>query len=248
VARGVAWHRLCCLNRAERRRSRVMSQLPFSRSEFLQVLARYNAEFWPVAIALWAASLVAAVSILRNGRLSDRSISGLLAVHWSWSGVVYHAGYFTAINPAAWVFAAAFVTQAMLLVRSGVVQRQLQYDAGRSARHRLAAALMIYALAYPFISLLDLPSDGSWSWTSAGLAIPAPLFAVPCPTTLFTAGLLLSAKRLPLSLAMIPVAWSCIGGSAALLLGVRADFALFAAAAMLLWYALAARARLVAAT
>jgi hypothetical protein len=55
----------------------------------------------------------------------------------------------------------------------------------------------------------------------------------PCPTTIFTFGvLLLSARPLPALLLVIPLAWAAIGGSAAVLLGVREDLTLTAAAAI----------------
>jgi hypothetical protein len=57
---------------------------------------------------------------------------------------------------------------------------------------------------------------------------------VPCPTTLVTAGFLLAAvPAVPRRLAVIPVLWSIIGGSAALLLGVVPDLMLFVAGAAL---------------
>jgi hypothetical protein len=67
-----------------------------------------------------------------------------------------------------------------------------------------------------------------------------PTFGVPCPTTLFTAGCLLAAVRpAPRRLIVIPVLWSLLGGSAALLLGVTLDLILFAAAAALVVFAAA---------
>jgi hypothetical protein len=66
----------------------------------------------------------------------------------------------------------------------------------------------------------------------AGHAFPqAPSFGVtPCPLTIFTFGVMaLSRTRLPWTLYAIPAIWSAIGGSAALLLGVAADWALPAA-------------------
>jgi hypothetical protein len=59
-----------------------------------------------------------------------------------------------------------------------------------------------------------------------------PLFGIaPCPTTIFTIGLLLMASgRLTLWLSIIPIAWALIGTSAALFLGVPEDLGLAAAA------------------
>jgi hypothetical protein len=53
-----------------------------------------------------------------------------------------------------------------------------------------------------------------------------PAFGVPCPTTIFTAGLLMLAAPPSWRLSIIPIMWSVIGGSAAFLLGVRADYVL----------------------
>lgn len=60
-----------------------------------------------------------------------------------------------------------------------------------------------------------------------------PLFAVPCPTTLLTAGLLLTASGAPRFVNIVPVIWAAIGSSAALVLGIRADLALLVAGALL---------------
>lgn len=58
-----------------------------------------------------------------------------------------------------------------------------------------------------------------------------PIFGVaPCPTTIFTFGILLAAERLHWYLYLIPLLWAFIGTSAAFVLGVREDFGLAAAA------------------
>ena len=60
-----------------------------------------------------------------------------------------------------------------------------------------------------------------------------PTFGTPCPTTIFTFGLLLWADRkISLSLLIIPVLWSIVGTSAALNFGVKEDFGLLVAATM----------------
>jgi hypothetical protein len=83
--------------------------------------------------------------------------------------------------------------------------------------------LITYALiAYPLIGY------------AIGHRYPmAPTFGVPCPTTIFTFGLiLLSVRPRSRSVIFIPAVWSTIGLSAALQLGVVEDLGLFAAAAI----------------
>ena len=60
-----------------------------------------------------------------------------------------------------------------------------------------------------------------------------PLFAVPCPTTLVTAGLLLTAAGVPRWVNIVPILWAVVGSSAAFALGIRADLALVVAGALL---------------
>jgi hypothetical protein len=204
--------------------------LPFSTDQFLDVFAAYNTALWHAATALWFVTLGAVIRLIR-GRARGTELGALLAIHWAWSGLVYHALYFSTINPLAPVFALLFMIQAAGFAWTGVARPRLMFVWSNSLRHVLAALLLAYALAYPGLALLvhDWPR--------------VPMFGVPCPTTLFTAGCLLAAARpTPRRLFVIPVLWSLVGGSAALLLGITPDLALFAAGAALVAFALAPRA------
>ena len=197
--------------------------LPFSRTEFLDVFAAYNTTFWPVIALLWLASL-RVVMLLRQSRDgADRAAVVLLSLHWAWSGIAYHAVFFSSINPAAWLFAGLFVVEAALLSYEGLRRNRLRFSVGRSPRHVVAAVLLLYSLAYPLVVLAE------------GLTLPrAPIFGVPCPTTIFTTGVLLTTEHLPVSVIVIPVLWATLAGSSALLLGVHADLMLLICAVVLL--------------
>jgi hypothetical protein len=197
-------------------------RLPFTKEQFFDLFAAYNGALWPAIVFLWAASVLAAVSLQVGWRSRDRWISGLLAVHWAWSAVAYHAAFFTKINPAAWLFAAMFLLQAALFVWSGVIRRNLSFGSARSAWTPFGWLLVAYALLYPLINAVE-----------HGSVLRIPAFGVPCPTTIFTAGLLVLATSGPRALAIVPIAWAAIGGSAAFLLGVSADYALPVAGAAL---------------
>jgi hypothetical protein len=55
----------------------------------------------------------------------------------------------------------------------------------------------------------------------------AATFGLPCPTTVATLGLLLwLVPPVPWPLVVIPLLWSAVGTSAAVVLGVREDYAL----------------------
>jgi Family of unknown function (DUF6064) len=190
-------------------------QLPFTKEQFFDLLAAYNGALWPAVVALWIASLVTSALLLSSRRPPDRWISALLAVHWVWSALAYHVAFFTRINPAAWVFAALFLLQAALFVWWGVVQGRLSFAPWRNAWAPVAWGLVAYSLVYPGINAVQ---HLTWS--------RIPTFGLPCPTTIFTVGLLMLATPRAWRLSIVPIAWSLIGGTAAFLFGVQSDFAL----------------------
>lgn len=195
--------------------------LPFSHAAFLHLLARFNVAWWPVLVLLFALSLWAAAAIARS-RPGGRWITLLLAAHWLWSGAVFHLAYFTAINPAARLFGAAFVLEGLLFLMAAV-QAPLAFAWSASLRQFAGLAFLAASLLYPVLVIL------------AGHVFPAaPAFGVPCPTLLFTTGVLLCATTTaPRAWLVVPIAWSVVGGSAALLLDVTPDLLLFAAGAAL---------------
>jgi hypothetical protein len=196
-------------------------RLPFTHEAFLDVFGRYNTSLWPLVAALWVATAVIVLHWLRTGRLDGRLAFGLLAVHWGWSAIAYHWFFFRSINPAAAVLAAFFVLQAGLFTRVAISACNAVI-ADFSLRGVMGGALVLYGLSYPFISL------------ASGLKYPRlPLFAVPCPTALITAGVLVASSGVPRFVSTVPILWSVVGASAAFVLGIRADLALVAAGAVL---------------
>jgi hypothetical protein len=190
-------------------------QLPFTEEQFFDLLAAYNVALWPALLALWVASVLVSVRLLSSRRPPDRWISALLAAHWAWSALAYHVGFFTRINQGAWVFGALFLLQAAVFVWAGVVHGRLSFAPWRNAWAPVAWGLVAYSLVYPAINAAQHLSVSR-----------IPTFGVPCPTMIFTAGLLMLATPRSWRLSMVPVIWSLIGGSAAFLLGVHADYAL----------------------
>lgn len=204
--------------------------LPFTHAQFLDVFGAYNTALWPAAAALWLATLLVLIWRVRRGARGDRAVAWLLAVHWTWSGVAYRWLFFRTINPAAAVFAGLFVFQGLLFAWMAIVAHALQLQRPRGIWGAVAVALIVYSLAYPLVGL------------AFGLAYPrTPIFAVPCPTTVLTCGVLLLASPFRRVTAIVPILWSAIGGSAAFVLGISADLALVAAGALLLVKTLLAR-------
>ena len=197
-------------------------KLPFSHSEFLDVFGAYNAALWPAATVLWIVTALLFLKWMWTRQADSRAVASLLAVHWAWSGLAYHWAFFRSINPAAGLFAALFVVQAVFFAWLALAAERVRFTLDRSLRGGLGAVLVGYALVYPFVGL------------AFGFRYPRmPMFGVPCPTTILTAGLLLVASGSPRFINIIPIVWSAIGGSAAFVLGVRADLALIVAGTLL---------------
>jgi hypothetical protein len=195
--------------------------LPFTAERFFDVFRQYNESVWP---AQWLLAAMAVVAVIAAGRARARGgqiTSGVLAMLWLWSGAVYHLAFFTAINRAAVVFGALFVAQSILFIWLGVRRRQLKFRARMDSAGIIGALLIVYALViYPLLG------------DSLGHRYPeAPTFGVPCPTTIFTFGLLLWCDPpVPRRLVVIPALWAVVGTIAALQLGVPEDFGLSVAA------------------
>lgn len=195
--------------------------LPFTTAEFLALFRAYNLSVWPAPVILSVLGLFAAVSVMIPGRRKDVLLSLVLAALWAWTALVYHLGFFFRINPAAALFAGLSVAAGAILIWHGVWKRTLYFGWPGRARGVPAVLLVAFALiGYPL-----------WS-TFAGHSYPGmPTFGTPCPTTLFTLGMLGLVRRpYPRGPLVVPIAWSLIGAQAAWLMGVWPDLSLLAAA------------------
>ncbi len=194
--------------------------LPFSTSQFLNVFQMYNTAVWPFQVILDLLALSAIYLAVRNYNWSNRIISGILAFFWLWMGVIYHLAYFTTINRGAYLFAFLYIVQGILFLVAGVFSGRLQFRYQNNLYGITGILLLVYALlVYPILG-----SFLGHSWPTA------PTFGLPCPTTIFTFGLLLWTKgKIPLYIYVIPFLWSLIGFSAALTLGIKEDTGLLVA-------------------
>lgn len=193
--------------------------LPFSRQDFFEVFASYNTTVWPAQVVLYALALALVVLALREGRGGGGWIAYGLAALWLWAGVLYHWLEFSAVSRPAWLFGLLFVVQGVLFAVAGARRERFGIGPPAGWRGWLGAVLLVYALlVYPLLGLAGHPLR------------EVPLLGVPCPTTIFTFGLLFWARR-PVArhLLLIPLLWAFVGSTAVLLLGVVQDAGLLVA-------------------
>lgn len=195
--------------------------LPFTVEQFYDVFREYNESVWPAQVILNVLALATVLIVLVPRRWSGRAASAVLALLWAWLGVAYHLAFFARINPAAYAFAALSLAGAILFFWHGVLRGRLRFAWRGGMTAYTGAGLLGFALGvYP-----------AWSWY-AGHRFPAmPTFGLPCPTTIFTIGLLCFLTHpYPRAVLIAPLLWALIGAQAAMLLGVPQDSGLFLAA------------------
>ena len=194
--------------------------MPFTVDQFLEVFASYNNAVWPVQFVLVFLALAVIFLSVKNPNHSNHIICLILAFLWIWIGVVYHLVYFTAINPAAYAFGALNIIQAGLFLYYGLTKSALSFHFQPNLFGAAGMILIVYGLlVYPILGQL------------LGHGYPySPTFGLPCPTTIFTFGILLLAdKRVPIPVLIIPFVWSLIGFSAAFNFGIWEDTGLLVA-------------------
>ncbi len=198
-------------------------ELPFTADQFFAVFESYNHAVWPAQFALLVVAFITVATLFRPRPQSGVLVSTILAALWAWLGIVYHLLFFSRINPAAYVFAIACVAGAAIFLWVGVIRRGVRI--GRPQGWRLVVGILL--LAY---SLLIYPAI---SWLVGIEYLASPTFGLPCPTTIFTIGVLaFIAKPVPRSVFVVPISWSLVGGQAAFLLSVPQDFGLLVAGAL----------------
>ena len=185
--------------------------MPFTTEQFLEVFRHYNLSVWPMPIALYVMGIFAIFFGTRKAPASDKVVSYILAFLWLWMGIAYHLAFFVPINKAAYLFSILFILQCVLFL---IAKSKLVFRFQPNIYGISGAVLMFFAMViYP-----------AWGYFNAHIFPASPTFGLPCPTTIFTFGILLwTDKKCPNHLLVIPFLLSLVGGSAAFLLGMVED-------------------------
>jgi Family of unknown function (DUF6064) len=172
---------------------------------------------WPTQVLWYALAIAAMVLAIKPIGGSSRLIAGFLAVYYLWMGIVFFAIYYRPLGDNSSAFAVLFALGGALFLLAGVIRRDLELQPKWDVLGVTGGAFMLYGLAYPLLDALN------------GHLFPAaPVFGVaPCPSAIFTAGLLLWTRRpMPMYVLVVPLIWLMTQAPAsALAIGVVADLA-----------------------
>jgi hypothetical protein len=195
--------------------------IPFTTEQFLDLFQRYNTAVWPAQLIGYIIVLISLFAVIKRYNWGNRMMVITLGLLWLWTGVVYHFIFFSRINPVAVVFSGFFVLNGLTYVIAGNVKGKLSFKIDGQWIRIVGYIFMAYAMVVYF--LLGM---------SSGHTYPRmPVFPLaPCPLTIFTFGVLLTAeKKVPWYIWIIPFVWSIIGFTAALRFGIKQDFGLLVA-------------------
>lgn len=205
--------------------------MDFTIQQFLDMFHRYNEAIWPMQIvgygigvfivAMLVARLRGPRSFLASHAVIDRLLPALLCSFWVWIGVVFMWGYQADISASGRPFGVLFLIGAVAFGVDALVGADLGLGRVPSWRLAMGGSMVVYAmLIYPLLGAL------------AGHTYPsAPIFGVaPCPTAIFTLGVLVCCARPRWYLLAVPLIWACIATVAAVRLGMTEDFGLIVSA------------------
>jgi hypothetical protein len=182
----------------------------------IALFERYNPAIWPTQVVAYLLGLAVVALAFAPVGWSGRAISAIMAACWLWVGVVFLGIFGREIAPVVAVVEGAIVAiQGVLFLTIGVARPRLTFRAGAAPYAVVGGLLIAYALAiYPLLGIYF------------GHGYPkAPLFGVaPCPTAIFTCGLLLwTGGRAPKYLLAVPLLWAALATPAAIGQGVIED-------------------------
>lgn len=190
---------------------------PFTTEQFLAIFTNYNVAVFPMQIIFYFIAFWIIYLVFKPNAKSDKIISVVLAFFWFWMGIVYQIIFFTEINKLAYVFGGLFIFQGLLFIVFGIFQNKFSFQFKNNIYGITGMTLIAFSLIiYPILGCCF------------GHTYPnSPTFGLPCPTTIFTFGMLLmNQKKFPILILIIPFIWSVIGYTAVFQFGILEDSSL----------------------
>jgi len=193
--------------------------LSFNLEEFLIVLEHYNLSVWPLQIFAYIFGILAIFFSIKRIKYSNKIILAIMSFYWFWNGIVFCPIYWAPTYKYAYIFGALCIIQGFLFL-SSVIKSNISIHFQANLYSIIGMLFIIYAMAgYSLFGYF------------LGHVYPQffPFGLVPCPTAIFTFGiLLLTNKRFSKYFLVVPLIVS-IGGFLAVYRGILEDIGLIIA-------------------
>lgn len=184
--------------------------------QMLSVFEAYNTATLPLQVIACVVIIIAVILTIRPLRSSGKIIPAILSVIWLWTGIVFCIIYWAKIFTPSYAYAALFIIQGIIFLIC-IFRPKLSFRFKPDIYSLLGILFIIYAMVgYPVIGyFLGHVYPGSVS-----------LILAPCPTVVLTFGfLLLTDKKFPRYILIIPLLWS-ICGIMPVIMGILEDIGL----------------------
>lgn len=198
-----------------------MNELFGNVDDFYAMFAAYNQAVWPMPIVMYVLALAAFIFSLQKRQGNNAVVLYILSFFWLWNAVVFSLLYFSRFSSMFYMSALLFIFQAIVLFLNGsslAVKPRLSFKLQNNFKTWAGMIFIMYALIlYPIIG-----------WAASHAYPAGPIFGTaPCPSAIFTVGMLLLAeKKISKILLIIPVIWGFAGFLPVLIYDVYADIGL----------------------
>lgn len=190
--------------------------ISFTLKDFLEMIATYNKTFWPMQIIVYALGLIALLLAIINTDYSSKFISAILVFFWMWVGMVFEILFFSKLFPLSISTAILIIIEGLLLAWFGIFKKDLTFKFKLDVYGVVGSLIIFYGMiVYPAIEYLL--RRGYPQLLLVGLT--------PCPTVIFTLGMLLWSEKLPKYIVVIPFIYS-LSGVIPISIGIAEDIGL----------------------
>lgn len=175
--------------------------MQFTEAILLGGFAKYNNANWPMQIVAYLLVFIVLFFAIKRTRHSDRLIAAVLAFFWLWIGLRFWLP-FSANMPPFYAVAALFIIQGALFLVE-VIKPSISYRISTDIYSLTGIVLILYAMVgFPVGAYLV-----GHIYPQMGM-----VGMFPCPTVLFTCGLLLCTNsKVQKYMLIIPLLWGFAG-------------------------------------
>jgi hypothetical protein len=187
--------------------------------QMLSVFEAYNSATWPIQAIACLLVIGAVFLTVKPLKYSGEIITAILSFIWLWTGVVFCIIYWAPVFKPSYAYAVLYVVQGIIFF-AGIFKPKLSFRFKTDFYSIIGILFIIYSLVGYFLTGYFL--DHIYP---RGVSI----ILAPCPAVVLTFGmLLLTDKKVPKYILIIPLFWS-LCGIIPILMGIPEDIGLVTA-------------------